>query len=55
MTMELMLIFQRFGKYKYSSIVDYINWTYKWHKILQAEMEKVADRICMLYERGINL
>ncbi len=37
------------------SIADYIDWAWKWRKITKEEMENAADRVCALYERGVNI
>lgn len=48
---------ERNGYYERSldSIADYIDWAWKWRKITKEEMENAADRVCALYERGVNI
>lgn len=36
------------------SIVDYINWAWKWRKITREQMENAADRICALYDAELE-
>ena len=43
------------GKYcerSLESIVDYIDWAWKWRKLTEEQKDEVCDRVCALYEKS---